>query len=79
MPKIMTMYAYISEDGPDDEGIVAVKMGGSKGDTWMPLVGADMERMESLRPMALAVARATGKKMILAYFQARTDYEVIRP
>ena len=76
MPKIMKMYAYISEDdGPDDEGVVAVKMG----DTWMPLVGADMERMDSLRPMALEVAKATGKKVILAYFQARTDYEVIRP
>ena len=76
MPKIMTMYAYISEDdGPDDEGVVAMKMG----DTWMPLVGADMERMESLRPMAQEISRVTGKEVILAKFQARTDMEVIRP
>ena len=75
MPKIMTMYAYISEDGPDDEGVVAIMLG----DTWTPLVGADMKRMESLRPMAQEISKVTGKEVILAKFQARTDMEVIRP
>lgn len=47
MPRIEEMYAFVAEDsGPDDEGVVgmATKSG------WMPLVGADMARVESLKP-----------------------------
>lgn len=75
MPKILRLYAYLAEEGPDDEGVVAMKVG----DTWVPMMGADMKRMESLRDIAQGISTATGKKIILAKFQARTDYEVIRP
>ena len=75
MPKILRLYAYLAEEGPDDEGVVSMKVG----DTWVPMRGADMKRMEALRDIAQGISTATGKKIILTKFQARTDHEVIRP
>jgi hypothetical protein len=73
MPKIETIYAFIStEEGPEDEGVVAVKVG----DVWMPLVGADMKRVESLRPLAKEIAQTTGKRIVLAKFTVREDMEI---
>ena len=71
MPKITEMYAFVAEDsGPDDEGIVG--MGTGLG--WMPMVGADMDRVNSLRPIAKGIAKATGKRIKLLHF---TKQEVI--
>ncbi len=76
MPKIEAIYAFISiDEGPEDEGIVATRIG----DTWMPLVGADMDRVESLKPLAVGVARLTGKRIVLARFGVREDLEEIAP
>ncbi len=75
MPKITEMYAFIAEEGPEDEGIIAMIVG----DKWMPMLGADMKRMESLRPIAQNVATITGKKIILAKFTTRTNMEEIKP
>jgi len=46
---------------------------------WMPLVGADMDRVESLKPLAVGVARLTGKRIVLARFGVREDLEEIAP
>jgi len=74
MPKIDVMYAFIAVDKePNDEGVVAAFLNGA----WMPLVGADMKRVESLKLLAQNIAKATGKKITLAKFQAREDVEVI--
>lgn len=57
MPRIEEMYAFVTEDsGPDDEGIVGM----STESGWMPLVGADMARVESLKPIARNIGAATG-------------------
>ena len=70
MPKITTIWAFIAADkDPDDEGLVA----GRVGSQWMPLVGADMARVESLKPIARSIAKVTGKKITLAKFEVRTD------
>jgi len=70
MPRIEEMYAFVAEDsGPDDEGIVG--MGTKAG--WMPLVGADMTRVESLKPIARNIAAQTGKKIKLLHFTHRED------
>ena len=70
MPRIEEMYAFVAEDsGPDDEGIVG--MGTRAG--WMPLVGADMARVESLKPIARNIAAQTGKKIKLLHFTHRED------
>lgn len=73
MPKIEVIYAYITtEEGPDDEGIVAAKIGG----IWHPLIGADEARIRSLKPVAMRVAQVTGKRITLVKF-IRGDFEEI--
>lgn len=75
MPKIEVIYAFISiDEGPEDEGIVAARMG----DAWMPLVGADEDRIESLKPLAIDIAQVTGKRIVLARFSNREDLEEVR-
>lgn len=70
MPKIMEMYAFVAEDeGPEDEGIIGFKSCTG----WMPMVGSDMARVESLRPLARAVSRGTGKKVKLIRFTKREE------
>ena len=74
MPKITEMFAFICEDkGPGDEGVVAMKVGSQ----WMPLVGADIDRVKSLKPFALDIQKATGKKVKLVHFTNREDIEEI--
>ena len=76
MPKIEEMFAFVAVDeGPEDEGIVAVSIGGSM----MPLVGGDMARMDSLRPLAKETAIQTGKNILLLHFTSREELEVITP
>ncbi len=70
MPRIDEMYAFIAEDtGPDDEGIVATNRDG----VWIPMVGADMELVESLRPLARQLARTLNKTIKLIHFTNRED------
>ena len=70
MPRIEEMFAFVAEDsGPDDEGVVGMATGSG----WMPLVGADMARVESLKPIAQDIASQTGKKIKLIHFTNRED------
>ncbi len=76
MPRIDCMYAYVAEgSGPDDEGVTAFLAG----DRWMPMVGADMKRMESLRGHAQDLASTSGKTIKLLRFSVRSELEVIEP
>lgn len=76
MPKITSMHAYIMADKNEyDEGIPAF----STPDGMMfPLVGADEERMKSLRPMAEELAKRTGKSIRLVKFTAMEEVETIQ-
>jgi hypothetical protein len=77
MPRIEEMFAFVAEDtGPDDEGIVAFL---SSEGTWMPLVGADLARVNSLRAHAQTMATMLGKPVKLLRFTGRIDEEVIEP
>lgn len=81
MPKIEQMYAFVCEDsGPDDEGVIAIQTPpGNDGTTlWLPLVGADMARVESLRSIAQGIGRQIGKTVKLVRFTNREDVEIIR-
>jgi len=80
MPRIEEMYAFIAEDsGPDDEGVIGIQTGpGDDGQRlWLPLVGADMARVNSLRPIAQGIGRRIGKKIVLVHFSNRQVLEVI--
>lgn len=70
MPKIEEMFAFVTEDSsPDDEGIVAVPYGNE----WLPMVGADMKRVESLKPIAQEIATKTGKNIKILHFTQREE------
>lgn len=70
MPRIEEMYAFVAEDsGPEDEGLIGTKTEAG----WMPLVGADMARIESLKPIARGIAAATGKKIKILRFTQREE------
>lgn len=75
MPLIEEMYAFISYDKDDkDEGICAFHSGYG---VWMPMVGADMKRVESLKPIAKQIANMTGKRIKICKFSAREVIETI--
>lgn len=76
MKRIEQMYAFVVEDERDNmEGIPAImsKTGA------LPMVGADMERVEDLRPAAEKMAKHLGKPITLLRFEVRTEVEVIEP
>lgn len=71
--RIEQMYAFVVVDADGTEGIPAFT--GTDG-TPMPMVGADMKRVDSLRPIARGIAVALGKPVTLCRFEIRTDLEV---
>lgn len=72
---IQELWAWISVHDDGDEGLIGSLHGG----TWLPLIGADRERIESLRSWAVLAAAASGKPVVLARFSVRTDIETIQP
>jgi hypothetical protein len=75
MKVISEILAYICED-EEGEGIPAFR---GPNDVWIPLVGADIERMKSMRPFALGVASAQNKTIKVARFVQRVEIDVITP
>lgn len=71
--RIDEMFAFIVVDDDGTEGIPATYLG----NTLYPLVGADMKRVESLRPAAEDYARSSGKPVRLVRFSTREELEVI--
>lgn len=65
MPKIEEMYAFCAEESPGDEGVIGTYSRGS----WIPLVGADTARVDSLREIAIAIAKHKGIKVTLKRFK----------
>lgn len=77
MPKIDVLYAYIVADkAPDDEGVPAVQMPDGM---IMPLMGADMPRVDSVRRIAQSVADREGKPIKLVKFTNPEVIEILEP
>jgi|SRR4051812_43200398 hypothetical protein len=72
---IETLYAFIIRDEDGTEGIIGRLMRG----TWLPLVGADLDRVSSLESFAQETADATGKCVTLAHFSKREEIKLITP
>ncbi len=71
---VKELWAYLAVDPDDgDEGIVAAWVNGS----WTPLVGADRQRMESLRELATTYAKEARRVFRLVRFDQRTVVDVI--
>jgi hypothetical protein len=72
--RIENIWAYVSVDENGMEGVCAVNVGG----TWIPLIAADPERLESLRSMALTLAALTpNRKIRLIKLTSREEIETI--
>jgi hypothetical protein len=69
--KIEEMFAFVATD-KDGEGVIGMQMPDG---AWMPFVGADMERVESLKKMAKQIGRASHKKITLLKFTKRETVE----
>lgn len=72
--RIDEVYAFVCVDDDDTEGIPAMRIG----DMGYPMVGADMARVEDLRPAAQQIADM-GKKVTLVKFSVREEIEVFEP
>lgn len=71
MPKITEMFAFVAADGgPDDEGIMGALVPGPDGTPMMmPLVGADIGRVKSIKQHADMIRKATGKPYKILRFK----------
>jgi len=67
-PRIDALYAFVAEDD-ESEGVMAMRLG----NTWFPLVGADMDRIKSLLPVAESISAVSGKPFRILKFETRTD------
>jgi hypothetical protein len=72
---IEAIYAWVATEPDGGEGICSAQQLGSN--LVMPLVGADIDRIKSLRPHAEAVRRITGYPVRLVRFGSRDDLEVL--
>lgn len=68
---IEKLWAYISVDQNKNEGVVAVKTEGG----WLPCVAADEERISSLRPLILQIAKERKEKIKLICLSKREEIE----
>ncbi|HUT76640.1 MAG TPA: hypothetical protein VM285_03080 [Polyangia bacterium] len=75
--RIKTMWAFVGTDADGDEGVIAFMDPVSR--EWRPLVGADKERMDSLRPIAQNIADQHGRPVTLVRFDRRSEVEKIHP
>ncbi len=71
MPKITEMYAFITEESPGEQGIPAFM---APDGTMFPMVGADISRIESLKPIAKEMMKHSNIPMKIVKF---TDMEVL--
>lgn len=60
------LFAFVSSDEDGDEGVIAVQLVGS--DTMMPLVAADLMRVQEMIPFAEAIQQQTGHTYKLKHF-----------
>ncbi len=74
MEKIEKMYAFIAVDS-EGEGIVSFRLGNQH----MPMVGADMARVVSLKEMAQRISNETKTSIKLCVFTERKEIEVFAP
>jgi len=72
--KIQSMYAFISED-ETGEGIVGMLTR----DGWIPMMGADTDRVKSIMPIIQQMVKETNKPIKLCLFTTRTEITEIKP
>jgi len=72
---IEELFAYCAEDVEGEdlmEGLIGFAMDGQ----WIPLIGADMERVEALRSIAIKIGEQSGKKIVIKKFKLVSTEDV---
>lgn len=72
--RIDEMFAFVAED-TDGEGVCSFHTP----EGWMPLVGADVGRVDSIRHIAQAIADRSGRTIRVLRFSVREELELIEP
>ena len=70
--RIETLYAFVCVDEDGTEGVPAF----SDGKSILPMMGADLAKVEYLRPLAQRVAN-DGLKVTLVHFTNRVEIEIL--
>lgn len=71
MDKIINeIFAFVATEKDGSEGIIGARLGE---DQWMPFVGADMDRVRSLYPIAEQVSRVAGRPFKILKFSNKQD------
>lgn len=70
---IDAIYAWVAIEADGSEGVCACQVSG----LMMPLVGADIDRIKSLRRYAEHTSAVTGCPVRLVRFSRREDLEVL--
>ena len=76
MKRIDEMFVFVAEDD-DSEGITAFVH--PQTGMAFPLVAADAERVDSMRPIAQNIASMSGKSIKLIKFSVREELETLEP
>src|SRR4051812_22922110 len=75
--RIDHLWAALSVDDTG-EGLCAAPVGGSAMLS-VPLIAADRQRLDSLRPLIRTIARVSKRVVRIVQFTTRKDIEIIRP
>lgn len=62
---ISEICAFITKDENGNEGIMACQLNGN----WFPFIGADIDCVDSIIPMADEISNRTGMKYEIRYFK----------
>lgn len=73
--KIEKLYCFMIIDKDGDEGICGFKTD----EGWMPMVGADLERMDSIEIIAKSIANSMNETIFLLEFTDRKEIKQIKP
>jgi hypothetical protein len=76
MPRIERIWAWLTVDAAGEECVLAGPSPSPFGGL-MPLIAADEARLESLRPIARAIAAGAKMRVVLARFETRSDLELL--
>lgn len=79
--KITKIWAFLAiekdGEGKKAEGVTAFMDPSTR--QWFPLVAADQRRLETLMPVAIQIAKETGRVVKLVEFSTRKEIETILP
>lgn len=74
--RIDSLFAFVVVDDDGSEGVPAFP---GPGGVLMPMMGADLARMDLLEPMAQLLATTLNKQVTLCRFLTRDELKVIDP